>query len=38
MNIQISDQVLGDMPKGHGCDCMRQAKEGWIRAVALLRL
>ena len=38
MNIQISDQVLGDMPKGHGCDCMQQAKEGWIRAVALLRL
>ena len=38
MNIQISDQVLGDMPKGHSCDCMQQAKEGWIRAVALLRL
>ena len=27
-----------DMPKGRGCDRMRQAKEDWIRAVALLRL
>ena len=27
-----------DMPKGHGCDCKRWMKEGWIRAVALLRL
>ena len=27
-----------DMPKGHGCDRKRQAKEDWIRAVALLRL
>ena len=28
----------GDMPKGRGCDCKWQAKEDWIRAVALLRL
>ena len=27
-----------DMPKGRGCDRKRQAKEDWIRAVALLRL
>ena len=27
-----------DMPKGHGCDRKWWAKEGWIRAVALLRL
>ena len=27
-----------DMPKGRSCDCKRQAKEDWIRAVALLRL
>ena len=26
------------MPKGRGCDHKRQAKEDWIRAVALLRL
>ena len=30
--------LVGDMPKGHGCDRKRQAKENWIRAVALLRL
>ena len=27
-----------DMSKGHGCDHKWQAKEDWIRAVALLRL
>ena len=27
-----------DMPKGRGCNRKRQAKEDWIRAVALLRL
>ena len=27
-----------DMPIGHGCNRERQAKEDWIRAVALLRL
>ena len=30
--------LFGDMPKGRGCDRKRQAKEDWIRAVALLRL
>ena len=27
-----------DMPKGRGCNRKWQAKEDWIRAVALLRL
>ena len=41
LKMELSHQfvLMGvDMPKGHGCDCNRQAKEDWIRAVALLRL
>ena len=29
---------VADMPKGRGCDRKQQAKENWIRVVALLRL
>ena len=30
--------IDNDMPKAHGYDCKQWVKEGWIRAVALLRL
>ena len=41
LKMELSHQfvLMGvDMPKGHGCDCNQQAKEDWIRVVALLRL
>ena len=33
-----SSPCTGEMPKGHSCNCKQWVKEGWIRAVALLRL